>query len=80
MSFFGLTFMGYQDPFRDRKLELPKYEVPGKETIQEHFIEKQSSSWDSPVVIVHLRTKVLTVIPSSWNPGNGSALRKAVDL
>ncbi|XP_032998414.1 testis-expressed protein 49 [Lacerta agilis] len=28
MSFFGLTFMGYQDPFRDRKLELPKYEVP----------------------------------------------------
>ncbi|XP_053159286.1 testis-expressed protein 49 [Hemicordylus capensis] len=28
MAFFGLTFLGYQDPFRDRRLELPKYEVP----------------------------------------------------
>ncbi|KAM3846718.1 sperm microtubule inner protein 11 [Vipera latastei] len=28
MAFFGLTFLGPQDPFRDKKLSLPKYEVP----------------------------------------------------
>ncbi|XP_061470811.1 sperm microtubule inner protein 11 [Rhineura floridana] len=28
MAFFGLTFLGYQDTFRDRKLVLPKYKEP----------------------------------------------------
>ncbi|XP_044277407.1 testis-expressed protein 49 [Varanus komodoensis] len=28
MAFFGLTFMGHQDPFRDRRLALAKHEVP----------------------------------------------------
>ncbi|XP_025026376.1 testis-expressed protein 49 [Python bivittatus] len=28
MAFFGLTFLGPQDPFRDKRLSLPKYEVP----------------------------------------------------
>nr|XP_060616924.1 sperm microtubule inner protein 11 isoform X1 [Anolis sagrei ordinatus] len=28
MTFFGLTFWGYQDPFRDRRLTLPQHEVP----------------------------------------------------
>ncbi|KAJ7317813.1 hypothetical protein JRQ81_003975 [Phrynocephalus forsythii] len=28
MAFFGLTFLGYQDPFRDQRLTLPKHEVP----------------------------------------------------
>ncbi|XP_042306160.1 testis-expressed protein 49 isoform X2 [Sceloporus undulatus] len=28
MAFFGLTFMGYQDPFRDRRIILPQQKVP----------------------------------------------------
>ncbi|XP_026570612.1 testis-expressed protein 49 [Pseudonaja textilis] len=28
MAFFGLTFLGLQDPFRDKKISLPKYEMP----------------------------------------------------
>ncbi|XP_054833200.1 testis-expressed protein 49 [Eublepharis macularius] len=28
MAFFGLTFVGYQEPFRQRKRELAKLEVP----------------------------------------------------
>ncbi|XP_048346670.1 testis-expressed protein 49 isoform X2 [Sphaerodactylus townsendi] len=28
MAFFGLTFTGYGEPFRQRKLELPKREEP----------------------------------------------------
>ncbi|XP_072846942.1 sperm microtubule inner protein 11 [Pogona vitticeps] len=28
MAFFGLTFLGYQEPFQDKKLTLPKYEAP----------------------------------------------------
>ncbi|XP_032065968.1 testis-expressed protein 49 isoform X3 [Thamnophis elegans] len=28
MAFFGLTFLGPQDPFRDKKLSIPKYEMP----------------------------------------------------
>nr|XP_056723137.1 testis-expressed protein 49 [Euleptes europaea] len=28
MAFFGLTFVGYREPFRQRKLELVKHEEP----------------------------------------------------
>lgn len=33
MAFFGITFLGPQEPFRDKKLPIPKYEVPGKDII-----------------------------------------------
>ncbi|XP_060108564.1 sperm microtubule inner protein 11 isoform X2 [Heteronotia binoei] len=29
MAFFGLTYVGYQEPFQQKKLQLAKYEVPG---------------------------------------------------
>ncbi|XP_070592121.1 sperm microtubule inner protein 11 [Erythrolamprus reginae] len=28
MAFFGLTFLGLQNPFRDKKISIPKYELP----------------------------------------------------